>query len=185
MEFSYEIKIPKDRIAVLLGTKGEVKKKIEHSLDVKLTIDSAEGDVLIKGQDGLGLMTAQNIVKAIGRGFNPSLALELLNESNYLELIDIGTFSRNAKKDLIRLKSRAIGTGGKARKTIEDLTDTKMVVYGSTIGILGTYEDVDLARKAVESLLSGNRHATVYARLEKQRKNKIMELDKNKFLFVF
>lgn len=170
MEFSYEVKIPKDRVAVLIGVKGKVKKKIEKTLNIEMTIDSKEGDVVLQGDDSLLLVTAQNIVKAIGRGFNPDIALELLGEESYLEIIDISDYSGESKTKLTRLKSRIIGTGGKARKTIEKLTDTNIIIYGKTIGIIGNYESVSLARKAFESLLGGSRHSGVYSWLEKHRK---------------
>lgn len=171
MEFSYEVKIPKERVAVLLGTKGSMKKKIEKSLDIRLNVDSEEGDVVLQGEDSLSLMTGQNIVKAIGRGFNPEIAIELLDEENCLELINIDDYSGDSKDKIIRLRARVIGTGGKARTTIEELTGTKIVVYGKTIGMIGNYEGVALARKAFESLLGGSRHTTVYIWLEKHRKD--------------
>ena len=170
MEFSYIVKIPKERIAILLGVKGKVKKKIEKALKIKMEVDSKDGDVFLNGDDSITLMTAQNIVKAIGRGFNPEFALGLLEENIDLEIIDIEPFSNNSKKDIIRLRSRIIGTEGKARKTIEELTDTHIVIYGKTIAIIGDYESVALARRAFESLLEGSRHSTVYAWLERQRK---------------
>ena len=80
MEFSYEVKIPKERVAVLVGVEGSVKKEIEHRLKIKLVIDSKEGDVVLTGDDSLMLLTGQNVVKAIGRGFNPNIALELLGK---------------------------------------------------------------------------------------------------------
>ncbi|MCX6707311.1 MAG: KH domain-containing protein [Candidatus Woesearchaeota archaeon] len=43
MEYSYDIKIPKDRVAVLIGKKGEVKKEIEECTKSKIKIDSKEG----------------------------------------------------------------------------------------------------------------------------------------------
>ncbi len=172
MEFSYEVKIPKERVAVLIGVKGEVKKKIEKALNIKLFIDSKEGDVILEGDDSLVLLTGQNIVKAIGRGFSPDAAAELLDENNYLEILNIEDYTKGSKASLIRIKARAIGTDGRARKTIGELTGTNIVVYGKTISVIGDYESVALARKAFESLLSGSRHSTVYAWLEKHRRDK-------------
>ena len=70
-EFSYEVKIPKERVAVLIGIKGETKRQIEQATQVKMDIDSEEGDVVITGDDGLALFSAREVIKAIGRGFNP------------------------------------------------------------------------------------------------------------------
>lgn len=170
MEFDYEIKIPKDRIAVLIGEKGATRRKIEKRLKIKLEIDSEEGDVKLKGEDSLNLLTGQNVVKAIGRGFNPNKALDLLKEDVVMETIDMTDYSKGSKSRLITIRGRMIGTEGKARKHLEYITGTHISVYGKTICILGPYEYVGLARKAIESLLTGSRHATVYAWLERQMK---------------
>ena len=77
---------------------------------------------------------------------------------------------------MIRIRARAIGTGGKARRTVEHLTDTYVTIYGKTIGIIGDFEGVKLARRAFESLLSGSRHSTIYSWLEKQKKDKKVRL---------
>ncbi len=172
MQFSYEVKIPKDRVAVLIGVKGSVKKEIQNTLSLKLTVDSKEGDVFLEGDDSLKLLTAQNIVKAIGRGFNPETALELLNENAYFDMVDISNFTGDSRAKFLRIKARVIGTDGKARKTIENLTHTSTVVYGKTISIIGDYEGVSFAKRAFEALLSGSRHSGVYSFLEKSIKRR-------------
>jgi len=170
MEFRYEIKIPKERIAVLVGIKGSVKRKIEKKLLIKMQINSDEGDIILIGNDSFNLLKAQNIVKAIGRGFNPNTAVDLANENTALEIIDITEYSGDSKKRLEQVKARAIGTGGKTRKIVSNLTDTDVVIYGKTVGLIGSYEGVKVARLAFESLLSGSRHTTIYAWLEKEKK---------------
>ena len=71
---------------------------------------------------------------------------------------------------MIRLKGRVIGQEGKSRKIIEGLTETYISVYGKTISIIGQAENVSVARRAIESLLAGSNHATVYRWLEKKRR---------------
>lgn len=170
MEFRYEVKIPKQRVAILVGVKGEIKKNIQANLGIKLYIDSDNGDVELIGDDSLKLLIGQNIVKAIGRGFNPEIALNLLDDEYGFESLDITDFISDKKNDLIRAKSRVIGTEGKARLTIERLTDTKTVIYGKTISIIGYYQNIGLCRRAFEGLLNGQRHATIFSWLEKQKK---------------
>jgi ribosomal RNA assembly protein len=167
-EFMYELKIPKDRIAVLIGSKGEVKKQLEDQTKTTITIDSQEGDILIRGDDSIGLFCTREIVKAIGRGFNPKTALNLIKPEYNFDLINLRDFV--TKEHIPRVKGRIIGTEGKARKTIEDLTETKICVYGKTIGIIGEVAKVAIARRAVEMLLEGSRHATIYKWLEKHRR---------------
>ena len=42
-----EIKIPVERIAVLIGKGGEQKKRIEDKLKIKIIVHSEDGDVEI------------------------------------------------------------------------------------------------------------------------------------------
>lgn len=169
-EFGYELKIPRDRVAVLIGQKGETKKHIESVTKTKINVDSKEGDVSIKGKDALSMYAAKEIVRAIGRGFNPEIAQLLLKQDYSFELINLTDYARS-KNDEKRLKGRVIGEKGKSRNTIEDLTESSISVYGKTIAIIGEINSVSLARRAVESLLSGSPHANVYKWLEKQRRN--------------
>lgn len=168
-EFMYELRIPKERVAVLIGKNGEAKKDLEEHTKTQIKVDSREGDVFISGKDALGLYTARELVKAIGRGFNPDIARLLLKQDFVLEIIEIAEYTKT-KNSMIRLKGRVIGREGKSRKLIEELTESSISVYGKTISIIGPSESVSLARQAVTSLLKGSTHANVYKWLEKKRR---------------
>ena len=162
-----QLKIPKERIPMLVGIKGATKRKIQKLTNTTLKINSENGDVFIEGES-IDIFNCLNVVKAIGRGFNPDIALKLLNEDYTLEIIPVEEFSRN-KKGLIRIRSRLIGTEGKARDTLEKMTDTNIVVYGKTVGIIGKIEDVMVARQGIINLLHGSKHGNVYSYIEKQK----------------
>jgi len=168
-EFAYELKIPKERVAVLIGKQGNVKKQIETSTASMLHIDSEEGEVKLIGTEAMGLYTAREIVRAVGRGFNPDIAMLLLKQDYGLEQININDFAETAN-DLKRLKGRVIGEEGKSRRLIEELTGCYLSVYGKTVCILGNLEWLPSARRAIESLLSGSPHSSVYHWLEKRKK---------------
>ena len=168
-EYSYELKIPLARVAVVIGTQGKVKKEIEETTGTHLQIDSAEGDVFITGEDALGLYTAREVVGAIGRGFNPELAKLLLKQDYASERLNIDDYAKT-KKHEIRVRGRVIGAEGRARKVIEELTDCHISVYGKTITIIGQIESVPICKRAIEKLLAGSQHSTVYRWLEKQRR---------------
>lgn len=167
--FSFEIKIPKERVAVLIGKSGETKNELEDDTKCKLNIDSKEGDVNISGGDSLNMYALREVVKAIGRGFNPDIARLLLKQDYALEIINLLDFVKN-KDHFERVKGRVIGSEGKARQTIEELTSTFISVYGKTISIIGDSEGVVSAKKAVESLLQGSPHSNVYRWLEKSNR---------------
>jgi len=174
-EFNYTLKVPKERIGVLIGREGEIKKKIEEATQTFLDVDSQEGEVIISADDGLKLYDAKEIIRAIARGFNPETALFLLKSDYILEIVDMRDFAGKSKNTLLRLKGRVIGREGKSKREIERLTETYISVYGKTIAVIGRIEDVPNARKAVENLLQGATHASVFKFLEKMKKQKFME----------
>ncbi len=168
-EFSYDIRIPRDRVAALIGKLGKEKRELEKAMRVKIDVDSSDGEVVILGSDPLSLFATKEIIHAIGRGFNPDIA-RLLEKQDYgLEVINILDYAKT-KNNMLRLKGRVIGEEGKSRHKLEALTDTHICVYGKTISILGRVEDIPLARKAIETLLAGRRHGNVYSWVEKRRK---------------
>ncbi|MFH1591511.1 MAG: KH domain-containing protein [archaeon] len=166
--FSYELKIPKERVAVLIGKNGEIKKRLEEDTDTRLKVDSKEGDVFVEGEDAIKLYTTREIILAVARGFNPETAMELLKSDYLFESINIQDFSRN-KTDLLRIKGRIIGQDGKTRRIIEDLTETSISVYGKTVCIIGDPSNLSIARRAIEMLVRGSPHKKVYTWLEKMR----------------
>ena len=170
-EFSYELRIPKERVAVLIGTKGETKRAIEHDTKTKLEVNSEDGEIKITGKDALLLYLAREIIRAVGRGFNPEVAKQLLKQDYGFELVSVNDFAKSPK-DLMRLRGRVIGEGGKSRRTIEELTQTTICVFGKTVGIIRPANYISDARRAVESLLAGSAHAHVYRWLEKRRKER-------------
>jgi len=162
------LKIPKDRIGVLIGKRGEVKRRIERELKVKLTVDK-EGTVTIenRGEDPLAAWIARNIVRAIARGMSPEKAMKLTSEDYTLELIDLSEYLRTPKA-IVRQKARIIGTKGKTRRYIEETTGTYVSVYGKSVAIIGGYEEVQVAREAVLMLIQGRPHSAVYRFLDRK-----------------
>jgi len=169
-EYSYSLKIPKDRIAALIGVKGKDKRELEEYASAKIMVDSKEGDVTIAGFDALKLYELREVIKAISRGFSPEIARLLLKPDYMLEIINLKDYGMDNPNKLIRIRSRIIGTEGKARKTVESLTNTSMSVYGKTIGVLGECSEVSIAKRAIEMIIQGSMHATVYKWLENQRR---------------
>ena len=173
-EYSYELKIPRDRIAVLIGKDGEIKTQLEEQTKTTINIDSKEGDVQLVGKDSVNLFILKDIVRAVARGFNPEIAMRLLKPDYVLELLTLSDYAKN-KEQMLRIKGRVIGKNGKARATIEEFTDTNISVYGKTIAVIGFCDNVAVCKKALESLLTGSPHSSVFKWLEKHRKHQRME----------
>ena len=161
------VRIPKERVGVLIGPDGKVKHDVEERLQVKLEIESEAGGVEInldeKATDPSVLFRAKDVVTAVGRGFSPDQAFRLIrNEDVVFDFIDLRAIFGRSDSDIRRVKSRIIGMNGKTRRTIEELTEADVVVYGHTVGFIGTFEQVDIARNAVQMIIQGS--ATFAAR---------------------
>jgi ribosomal RNA assembly protein len=178
------IRIPKERVGVLIGPDGRTKKSIEEKLSVELQIDGEEGDVNIlmkeNAADPSMLFKAKDVVTALGRGFSPEHAFRLIrDEEAVLDMLDLRAIFEKSEADIKRVKGRIIGMNGKTRTIIEELTDAHVAVYGHTVAIIGTMEQVQVAREAIEMLIKGNMHGTVYRFLHRERrelKKKMLEL---------
>jgi len=178
MSFEKIIRIPNDRIAVLIGKSGNVKLKIEELCYVSLDIDGNTGEVLIKSQGNVEKIQpfkATEIVTAIGRGFSPENALTLLKGENTLHVIDLREFAGKSNANVERIKGRIIGEGGRARRNMENLTGTHISVYGRTVSIIGDSSKLRSTVDAISSISGGSMHGAVYSKLEAANRNEKQE----------
>ncbi len=136
-------RVPKNRIAVLIGKAGRTREMIEKACGGSLTIDSQSGDVSISWEgepDPIKRMKVPDVISAIGRGFSPERAVQLLE------------------------------TNGRIRTLIEEHTGCEISIYGSTVAVIGDDDSLALAAPAIEGILGGSEHGTVLFGLEQDRK---------------
>jgi len=165
------VRIPQDRIGVLIGRNGIVKEDIEKKSESRIEIDSTEGEVYIEGIEGgdpLKALRVADVIKAIGRGFSPENAFTLLDD-DFL-LFDVISITNFTSKTLKRVKGRVIGRNGRTRRAIENIAGVKISVYGKTIGIIGYSHQIRTAHDAIEMLINGSPHSAVYSFLERKRR---------------
>ncbi len=170
MEYVEYVSVPRDRVGVLVGNGGAVKRKIEGGTGVKLRVNSDTGEIDIRRKDTVpadSTLKAVDVIRAIGNGFTPQKALQLLSDDIYLTIIDITDYVGKSRKDLVRQRARLIGSEGKARKMLEHLTETDISVSDHRVAIIGQAESNELARTGIEMLLSGTPHGDVYKQLRK------------------
>lgn len=168
------LKIPRERVGVVIGKGGAIKDKVEELTRTELEVDSESGSVAIKPtddmEDPLSVWKARYMVKAIGRGFNPEIALKLISDDMMLDIINLPDYVGKSKKAILRQKGRIIGKEGRTRDIIIEMTGVYLSVYGKTVSIIGDFEHLQVAREAVDMILNGARHKSVYAFLEKKTK---------------
>ena len=167
-------RIPKNRIAVLIGKRGSTRKMIEKACKASLHIESNSGDVSVswpdEGSDPVIKMKLPDVIFAIGRGLAPKRAIQLLEDDVFLRMYDIREWVGRQPNQTRRMRSRLIGTNRRIRSLIEELTGTEMAIYGSTVLVIGDQESLALATPAIEGILQGSEHGTVLFGLEQDRK---------------
>jgi ribosomal RNA assembly protein len=161
------LRIPEERVKVLIGKEGKIKKLIEEKCNIAFTVDS-EGEVQVTG-DPMEVFFALDVIKAIGRGFEPRAALRLLDHDYGLYIVSLKEFA-NTDKGILRLKGRVIGEKGKMRIEIENATDSKLSIYGGTIGIIAKIDTMERAKEAISMLLRGAKHSSVLSYLAKAKR---------------
>ena len=175
------LKIPMERMGVLIGQNGENKEKIEKISKVELKIDSKLGEILIDDHntnDPIISIKIENVIIAIGRGFSPEKAFLLFQDDYDFYMFDLRDYVGNKDNHIRRLKSRVIGKNGKTKRVIEDLTNSHISIYGHTVSFISNVYSYDIIKRGIDKLLSGNKHAAVYRYIEGSMKKM-----KNDFLY--
>ena len=180
MSFQHLIKVPDDRIGVLIGKNGQVKHEIEDKCKVQIEIDSQNGEALISAASTELPETqpfkAMEIISAIARGFSPERAYRLLDDEELiLQIIELKEYAGKSANAMDRIRGRIIGQGGKSRKTIEELSGVYMSISGHSVALIGKYEEVRLANDAVNMILKGSAHKSVYTMLQEERRRHKLE----------
>lgn len=164
-------RIPMERIGVLIGPGGETKARLEEQTGVKVLVDSETGEVTIdesEAKDAFLAIKVRDVVLAIGRGFSEARAFRLLDPDSYFVVLDVKDYAHTPRR-IAQVKSRLIGTRGKTRRIIEDLTGADVSVFGHTVAIIADDLQLPIAQEAVTMLLRGSEHSTVYRFLERKR----------------
>jgi ribosomal RNA assembly protein len=181
VSFQHIVRVPRDRIGVIIGKNGKVKGEIQDKCNILIEIDSKTGDAIISSQPEpmstrMEPFKAVEVITAISKGFSPRRAYRLIDgEEDTLQLIDLRDFAGKSSNSMERIKGRIIGEQGKSRRTIEDLTGVYISVYGHSVGLIGKSDQIKIASDAVTMLSKGKSHKTVYTMLQEARRKAKMD----------
>jgi ribosomal RNA assembly protein len=173
------VRIPDERIGVVIGPGGGTKHRLEQQTRTKISVDPDDGEIELSSNDPSdpsGVLKARDMVLAMGRGFSPARAARLLRDDTYLGVIDIKRVTgKRDKSGLWRIRSRLIGVRGRARERIEELSGASVSVFGSTVAVIGQEKQLESATRAVELLLRGSEHSAVFHLLARLKRSQAAE----------
>ena len=150
----------------------ENKETIEEKLGVVLKIKGKQ--VSIEAEP-VEQYEASLILEAIDFGFPLRDALTLASENMIFRKLPIKNFTR--RKDLKEVRGRIIGTEGKTKRAMENVSGCAVVLHENTVGIIGPAESIEEATTALGNLIHGSKQANIYAFLEKMNREKRKKTD--------
>ena len=142
--------------------------RLEEISNTKIVFNEKTKSISVspKNNNAYDAMKVVSVIKAIGLGFEPDDAMKLMSDDYVFEEINLKEVA-NSQDDLKRIKGRIIGEKGKTKKIIQEYTGVKILITDHYVGIIGRMEQVDIAKRAIEMLIKGKEHSTVYRYLDR------------------
>jgi len=167
---SRKIAIPPHRMTPLKKDWVNIFSPLTEMLGLQVRMNVQKRAVEIRTskhtKDVGAIQKGADFVKAYALGFDVNDAIALLRlDDLYLDSFEIKDVKTLHGDHLSRAIGRIAGHDGKTKFTIENASRTRIVLADTKIHILGSFQNIKIARDALVSLILGSPPGKVYAGL--------------------
>jgi len=165
-----KVSVPQHRFTPLkekwLELYTPVTEQMKCDMRMNLKTRKVELRTTDKTEDSSALQKSADFVQAFVLGFDINDGIALLRlDDLYVECFEVKDVKTLKGEHLSRCIGRIAGKGGKTRFTIENATRTRIVVADTHIRILGSFQNIKVARDAICGLILGSPPGKVYSRM--------------------
>ncbi|KAI5180183.1 RNA-binding protein PNO1 [Nematocida sp. AWRm80] len=137
---------------------------VQCKLQIKMNLATKSIDLRAckETPNAAALQRGEEFIRAITYGFSVEDAISILRMNTiYVDCFEVQDVRRLKHDHIGRAIGRIAGTKGKVKTTLENISQTRIVVEDKNIRILGTAENIALARTAISKLIMGSQPAKV------------------------
>lgn len=165
-----KVRVPSHRYTPLKESWMKIFTPVVEHLKLQIRFNLKTRNVEIKAgkdtEDIANLQKAADFVKAFILGFDCDDALALLRlDDLFLDSFEVQDVKSLKGDHLARAVGRLAGKGGRTKYTIENVTKTRIILADTKVHILGSYANIQIAKRALCNLILGSPPSKVYGTL--------------------